>query len=345
MTTAEHDLGGPSIRPDVAELVLPPGAGRREWLMMRRTGIGGSDASTLVGLSKYTSTTELWMDKSGQLPLIVEATPSEAAEMGTLLEPVVRNRFARVHGVTVELAGTYRSRQWPWMLANPDGLVGRNGYEGKTCNQFVGHEWADGQTADHAELQAQWGMAVTGLEAWHVAVLIGGQHNEYRLIERDDELIEVLVDVSSRFWLDHVKAGVAPEWDGSDAATQFLADRFPSATAGDVDVDPVERDDIILTREKAAAAAKAAVAEENALKNRVRGLIGDADRLMCGDQEIATWRNTGQFSGKKFREQHPDLVAAYTHSVTTAAIDTVRLADEHPDVYRGCRARRLDFKS
>ncbi|MFD5089405.1 YqaJ viral recombinase family protein [Amycolatopsis thailandensis] len=345
MTTATH-LHQLGIDPTIAELVLPPGADRREWLRVRRSGIGGSDASTLVGLSKYTSVVELWMDKSGQLPLITDETPSEAAEMGQLLEPIVRDRFARLHDVSVELAGTYRSREFPWMLANPDGIVNRaRGYEGKTCNQFVGHEWANGQTADHAELQAQWGMAVTGLPAWHVAVLIGGQHNEYRLIERDNELIEVLVDVSRRFWFDHVKTGEAPEWDGSDAATKFLAERYPTSLGGDVDIDPDERDDILLTRAKTTAAAKAASADEDAVKNRVRGLIGDGDRLMCGDQEIATWRNTGKFLEKRFRAQHPDLAAAYTHTVQTTELDTERLAAEHPAAYAACRARVLNFKS
>jgi len=345
MTTATH-LPPHGIDPMIAELVLPPGASRRDWLLTRRTGIGGSEASILAGLSKNTSTTELWMDKTDQLPLIINEYPSEAAEMGALQEPIVRDRFARIHDLSVEIVGTYRSREWPWMIANPDGYCSDGaGYEGKTCHQYAAHKWAKGQTDDHAELQAQWCMAVTGLDRWHVAVLIGGQHNEYRLIERDDELIEVLVDVSQRFWLDHVKTGEAPEWDGSDAATKFLAERYPTSLGGDVDVDPDERDDILLIREKTAASAKAAAADEDALKNRVRGLIGDGERLMCGDQEIATWRNTGKFLEKRFRAQHPDLAADYTHTVQTTVLDTERLAAEHPAAYAACRARVLNFKS
>ncbi|HET9892615.1 MAG TPA: YqaJ viral recombinase family protein [Mycobacterium sp.] len=334
-----------TIDPDVAELVLPAGAGRATWLATRRAGLGGSEVSTLVGLTRYESPYELWLDKTGQVPFVEDA-PSEAAEMGTLLEPVVRDRFARVHGLTVDLVGTYRSREWPWMVANPDGLCSDGtGYEGKTCSQWLAHQWKDGQTADHAELQAQWGMAVTGLTAWHVAVLIGGQHNEYRLIERDDELIAVLVDVSRRFWFDHVVAGEPPEWDGSDAAVRYLSDRYPVAAADTIaDIDPDDRDDIVRVREKTQAAEKAAVADSEALKNRVRDLIGDREKLMCGNELVAVWTNNGKFSEKKFRAEHPDLAEQYTRPMTAVQLDVDALAEDHPDVYRACRSRRLDFK-
>lgn len=335
----------PAINPDVAELVLPAGADRPQWLAARRSGLGGSEVSTLVGLTRYESPYELWLDKTGQVPLVDE-TPSEAAEMGTLLEPVVRDRFARVMDLAVHQVGTYRSRQWPWMMANPDGICSDGtGYEGKTCSQWVAHDWRDGQTADHAELQAQWGMAVTGLPAWHVAVLIGGQHNEYRLIERDEDLIGVLVEVSHRFWHEHVLTRQPPAWDGSDAAVRYLTDRYPRAAVGTVaDIDADERDEIVVDREKSVASAKAAIADAEAVKNRVRALMGGAEQLMCGDTVVATWKNIGQFSEKRFRAEHPDLAATYTHPATVQLLDTDALEHDHPDLYRSFRARRLDFK-
>ena len=39
---------------------------REAWLKMRNTGIGGSDASVIVGLNKWKSTFKLWMEKTGQ---------------------------------------------------------------------------------------------------------------------------------------------------------------------------------------------------------------------------------------------------------------------------------------
>lgn len=330
------------VFPD-AELILPHGADRLTWLATRRTGLGGSEASTLAGLNRRGSTFELWLDKTGQIPLVDEY-PSEEAEMGALLEPVVRDRFARVHGLTVEVVGTYRSRRWPWMLANPDGACSDGaGYEGKTCSHWLAHLWSGGQTADHAEIQAQWCMAVTGATAWHVAVLIGGQRNQYRLVHRDDELIGVLADVSGRFWYDHVLTGEPPAWDGSDAAVQCLTDRYPLAGVDTVvDIDAEEFGEIARLREKTLAAEHAAKADSAALKNRVRDRLGTAEQLMCGEQLVATWKNSGQFAEARFRAEQPDLATQYEKPVPV--LDTESLAADHPDLYRRYRARRLDFK-
>ena len=38
-----------------------------EWLDWRKTGIGGSDASVVCGVSKYKSPLELFMEKTGQI--------------------------------------------------------------------------------------------------------------------------------------------------------------------------------------------------------------------------------------------------------------------------------------
>ena len=218
----------PGIHPADALQILPPGVDRQSWLAERRTGIGGSDVSALVGLSRWTSRVELWEDKTGRLPLVDEA--SEEAEMGTLLEPVVRDRFARVHQVRVDLCGMLRSQRWPWMLANPDGLITdkRVGYEGKTCTIWKAHEWGDPDNPlvpDHAELQAQWCMAVTGWDAWWVACLIGGQRNVYRHVERDDELIGDLVEISREFWNRNVLDDAEPDVDGSRGCADFLKAR------------------------------------------------------------------------------------------------------------------------
>lgn len=339
-----HELGQPvdGIDRATAAQILPPGTSRPQWLAARRSGIGGSDVSTVVGLNRWSSRYELWLDKTGQLPLVDEQ--SEEAEMGDLLEPVVRGRFARVHQLEVRPVGTLRSVQRPWMLANPDGICSDGaGYEGKTCTVFKADLWAGGQTDDHAELQAQWCMAVTGLDRWWVAVLIGGQRNQYRLIQRDQELIDELISIGERFWRDHVLADTPPPLDGSAACTELLRDRYPVAdTTRAVEVDPEVRDEITLLAEKTAAGQKAAKADRDALKNRVRGLLGDAEQLVCGEQEIATWRNTGQFSETRFQAAHPDLAERYVTKVEV--VDTERLAADHPEIHTAFRARVLTFK-
>jgi putative phage-type endonuclease len=350
MTAVLHDTGTPvaGIDPAHAVQILPPGTDRRHrrrWLAVRRLGIGGSDISTLVGLSRWSSPYELWLDKTGQLPLVDEQ--SEAAEMGALLEPVVRDRFARVQHVPVTPVGTLRAAARPWMLANPDGLChGINaGYEGKTCSSFQAAEWAHGQTSDHAELQAQWGMAVTGLDTWWVAVLIGGQRNEYRRIDRDPALIADLTDIAERFWRDHVEPRVAPDPDGSDACTTAIKNRFAHARADtDAVVDDDLADDLADAKTAAADNEQVAARAHEQVKNHARLLIGDRERLVTtSGRVVATWRHINQLDMGRLTANRPDLVDDYTRPVRRDEFDTDAFQRDHPDVYAEHRQRRLHF--
>ena len=49
-----------------------------EWLRYRRLGIGGSDASTILGLNPYNSILRLWEDKTGRYPVEKAENEKEA---------------------------------------------------------------------------------------------------------------------------------------------------------------------------------------------------------------------------------------------------------------------------
>jgi predicted phage-related endonuclease len=240
-----------------------------------------------------------------------------------------------------------RSQRWPWMTANPDGLIlaDQHGYEGKTCNQWLAHEWGspdDPLIPDHAELQAQWCMAVTGWSGWWVACLIGGQSNMYRFVHRDDVLIDSLVQVSYQFWTHNVLGNVAPDIDGSSALVDELKSRYPLADPNtEVQLSVDDFDLLAMLREKAKQAVKDAKEDDEAVKNRVRNFLGSKERLMCGELQIASWKHTKRFAEKKFRDAHPDIAAQY--ATTVPAVDVERLAKEKPDLYREFCSRELRF--
>lgn len=349
MAPATVNTGTPvaGVDPANAVQILPADIARTNrqlWLAARRTGIGGSDVSTLVGLNRWSSRYELWLDKTGQLPLVDEQ--SEAAEMGLLLEPVVRDRFARVQHLVVEPVGTLRSVRWPWMLANPDGTCSDgSGYEGKTAGTWQAVEWAKGQTADHAELQANWGMAVTGLNGWWVACLIAGQRNVYRHIDRDDALIGELVAIGERFWTWHVEPRVEPDADGSQACTDILNARYPQPGDGvEVQVDDEIADQLAADKTQAAATEKAAHAEHEQVKNRARQLLGHAERLAVGERVVATWTQIEALNMGRLAADHPDLVEQYTAPVKADEFNVDAFRVEQPDIYKAYRQRRLHFQ-
>ena len=72
------------------------GLSTEEWLRYRRLGIGGSDASTILGLNPYNSILRLWEDKTGRYP--VEKAENEYTHFGHVMEPIIRREFERRTG-------------------------------------------------------------------------------------------------------------------------------------------------------------------------------------------------------------------------------------------------------
>ena len=55
--------------------------------------------------------------------------------------------------------------------------------------------WKNGQIPIHYELQCHHYMVVTGADCWYIAVLIYGREFKWYRIERDEELINYLIEV------------------------------------------------------------------------------------------------------------------------------------------------------
>lgn len=63
-----------------------------EWLVNRK-GIGGSDASAILGLNPYKTNQELWMEKKGQMSP-VDISGKSYVKYGNDAEPLLRALFA-----------------------------------------------------------------------------------------------------------------------------------------------------------------------------------------------------------------------------------------------------------
>ena len=90
------------------EMISTAGMPRQEWLVLRRTGIGGSDAAAVVGLSAWATPYTVYMDKLGLLP---EKEDTESMRQGRDLEEYVAKRFQEQTGKKV--------RRCNYMILNP----------------------------------------------------------------------------------------------------------------------------------------------------------------------------------------------------------------------------------
>lgn len=211
---------------EYCEEILAPEPDRIQWLKARRSGIGSSDVSAILGLSQYKSPLQVWWEKlSDDEPH--DNSPSEQAEIGSLLEPQVAELFTRRTGKQLETVGLMRSKRWPWMIASCDrAVVGEPEIvECKTAGFGGVKEWKNDEVPDHAMLQVTHQLAVLGYERAYVAGLLGdySMSFHYRVVERDEQAIEKLVEAERLFWVEHVQKRVEPSASGVDL--RFLQQR------------------------------------------------------------------------------------------------------------------------
>ncbi len=309
---------------------------REEWLKLRRTGIGSSDCSAVLGMGKYGSPWSVWLEKTGRGPKPKADDETEAMLWGTLLEPVIRQELGRRLGVEVVECATLRSLERPWQLYNPDGLIlAENALvEIKNASAWLAHDW-DEQIPDHAELQVQHGMAVTGADGAYVAGLIGGNRLRWEYIPRDDRLIDTIIAAERHLWETYIVPGVEPPIDGADATAEAIAAMWPRRHD---DVEETDDPDRIAAVLAAGAAYQAGLELEKAAKsakalavNELTALLRGADVLVDTSGRKLLARKRGQFLEKAFLADL-DGAPEWLHKVEV--VDRDRLKNEDPELYR-----------
>lgn len=289
-----------------------------QWLEYRKTGIGGSDASVVCGINKYRSPVELWLEKTGQLPY---QEAGEAAYWGTQLEPVVRSEFTKRTGIEVKLVKQLlQSEEHPFMQANLDGICEHPDYgtcifEAKTASAYKSNEWENSIPAEYM-LQIQHYMSVTGYKGTFIAVLIGGNTFKWKYIERDDEIIEMLIHLEADFW-EHIVNNTPPPLDGSEASEKFLSDRYPESIPQSRIILPPEADVLIKEYDKETAILNEAAERRQRAENLLKEMLGDNENGIS-ENRIISWKSIFQerLDSKSLRAEHPDLYKKYVNRIS-----------------------------
>lgn len=193
----------------------------------RHLYIGGSDIAAVLGKSRYKTPYRLWCEKTGLIENKIQNL--EAVEMGTKLEQFVAELFAGKTNKTVRRAPKgYQHPDYPYMVAHVDRLITGSDelLECKTCSAYKLDEWQNAIPQEYV-LQVMWYLGITGRKRGWIACLIGGQKFDYKVIEFDPELFDIMVDKAKEFW-DMVQNNIAPLIMPDDDET--LAEIHPKHT-------------------------------------------------------------------------------------------------------------------
>ena len=295
----------------------------KEWLSIRKSGLGGSDIAAALGLSPWKSALELWQEKvSGQSQPQQE---NEAMIWGRIMEPIIAREFVKRSGLQVNpFRSMLQSPQYPWMLANLDGLIedphrGVGVFEVKTASAYKQAEWAEGRCPDAYMLQLAHYLAVTGLDFAVVCVLIGGNKLQWSTVERDDELIASVIDLERHFW-QYVLTNTPPPVDSSSACADMLKNKYPSSTNQTPLILPIEADSWVKDYLAAKVEEDAAADKIRLSENRLKEILQDFERGTTPSGHQITWKTvtSSRVDTARLKKEEPALLERYTTTTATS---------------------------
>ena len=289
---------------------------KEEWLEWRKKGIGGSDVSIICGINKYKSALELWMEKTGKKE---QDEAGESAYWGNIMEPIIREEFSKRSGLKVDTINSIlRHNEHNFMIANVDGIVTDNDntkciFEAKTASAYKKELWENSIPEEYM-LQIQHYMAVTGYKRTYIAALIGGNTFVYKCIERDDDLIDMIITLEKQFW-NCVINDTPPSIDGSDSCSNLMNKLYPSAQPDKVITLNDEADIFIDIYNEAKQQEEVYSKKKDEAINKLKSLLAD-NEMGITKNNIISWKNifTERLDSKRLKLELPDIYSNYLNS-------------------------------
>ncbi|MEE8341945.1 MAG: YqaJ viral recombinase family protein [Candidatus Neomarinimicrobiota bacterium] len=289
---------------------------REEWLMMRKKGLGGSDISGLLGISKWASPLSIYLDKIDESP--IEQQENEFMDWGNKLEDLLAKEFESITNKKVRRFNRMViDNDYDFLLANIDrSVVGENaGLEIKTCSEYVKSDW---NWDDNRQLfdmplkylcQCLHYMDVTNCNVWYIAVLIGGNKFRWGKIERRfyEKEIKMIKEKCIDFWENNVIKKIAPL--PIDIDSDLIDKMYPNRNSENTIELPNDYKGVLEDYKNVKQSLRDLTKRRDALKNQISFKLGDNSSAVCNNWKI-------NYS-----------------TISSTRIDSKQLKDEYPNVY------------
>lgn len=219
------------------------------FLAERASGLGGTDAAVIAGVSTFKRPLTLFYEKRGEIPDQFSKGAKNVIRWGKLLEPLIRRQYREETGRKVTGGKFLRHAAFPFLCGHLDGFVWRRRetkikrgrywmtfekgvLEIKTAFFTKRREWETNGVPDAYYLQAQHYLGISGLDFVSFAVLFGGSEFEFFDVARDQRVIDLLFAAEVEFWGRIQKND--PPGASFDALGEALARTlYPLATKGE----------------------------------------------------------------------------------------------------------------
>jgi predicted phage-related endonuclease len=231
-----------------------------EWLDFRLKGIGCSEVGSIMGVNKWSHAAHVFSQKVGETGLKIE--DNMPMHMGRLMEPVVMDMWQFWDPDTGSLDSYLensangeivrecykpdiylQNNKYPWLIGGCDALFEHEGkvaiLEVKTISSYSADQYEGGIPPSYI-FQIQAYMALHDAEYAEIVMLKDGRDIEVFPFERNDTIIDAMVEKCSDFWdkvtlakgyigsgeKDKAFTEFYPEADDTTSYQEFVKDRF-----------------------------------------------------------------------------------------------------------------------
>ena len=175
--------------------VLDLEQGTREWLDWRHSGIGASEASTVMGDNRFQSLSELLYQKKNK----INTEPNEKMRLGTSLEPDARDLYIEETGMLVE-PQCLQSKEYSWMIASMDGITDDYAHIVEIkCGRAAYWQANKGNVPSYYYGQLQHQLMITGLDLVDYWCYWPGYEGILQTVTRDERYIGRLLRAEKEF--------------------------------------------------------------------------------------------------------------------------------------------------
>lgn len=343
-----------------------------EWLKWRTTGIGGSDVSAIYEVSGWTTKRALYYAKKG---LEKSVGNPFTLNFGHAVEAFVANQFQvdfeEKHKSWLEAklgckiasfviykdTMMYQHPLYPFMQANldyrflittVDGATIPGIFECKTTSYHIGPEkWDNGKVPYEYELQTRHYMSVMNENFTIIACVWGNNESDFRarLVTRDLDQEEELIEMEKDFWFNHVKADNPPELSHEHAAQELeaiesysIADRIKNGSLQEIDTSNKKLKSAVVAYQKAQERLEVLKAKAEEIEASMN--LSKAEILEC----MASSQNEdGSFEGIIEANGNVSYIIKNKKSIRKT-VDSSRLKEDLPEIYEKYIKENTSFR-
>lgn len=283
---------------------------REQFLLDRKKGIGGSDVASILGVSPFRTSLDVYHDKTS--PELVYEEMNEDLQRGMRVEKYILQEYAE--RCEVQLASNVQTiidQEYPFMRANVDAMViGQNVIVEAKSTKAPISSWENG-VPEYYKAQVAYYAMLADAERVDVPVLFSGWKYACFTYWRDASYEANIKQAVIDFWQNHIVKAIPPK----PTSLEELKAAYPKLEEQKtIKADNDIREKVYRLQE-AQEQRKELEKQEKALKTQIQGYMGDADLLDAGFCKVALKEiKATRFNANAFEEKYTELYQQYLNA-------------------------------